>query len=140
VTKRKGDQPPPLHAQQPPAEVALRGACGPRFQHLFVTKLDEDGRPVEYLDVPELLHSNDATAERYAIKVACRRVCAVRSTCLQWAVATRQPHGAWGGKTKRQLTALQKAQDRADAAAALDPAPEQGEIPAAEAVAAPSAA
>jgi hypothetical protein len=123
MTKRKTEPPPPPpDAQQPPAEVALRGACGPRFKDLFVTKLDDDGRPAEYLDVAELLHSNNAEAQRYAIKVACLRVCAVRSTCRQWAVETRQWHGAWGGLTTRQLRAEVRAQDAA--AAAGDDAPD----------------
>jgi hypothetical protein len=124
-------------AQTPPAKVLERGACGPKFAHLFVTKLDDEGRPVEYLDVARLLQSKSADSQRYAIKVVCERACTVRSTCLRWAVETRQQHGAWGGKTTRQLRKLQRDEDTAAAAPA--PVSEQAEAPPG-AVAAPSAA
>lgn len=38
-------------------------------------------------------------------KAVCRR-CEVRDDCLTWAMATREPHGVWGGLSERERMRL----------------------------------
>lgn len=49
---------------------------------------------------PELFHPSrgESTAEAKAI---CRR-CGIRSACLEWAMATHQQFGIWGGLSEQQ--------------------------------------
>lgn len=49
--------------------------------------------------------------QRCAINI-CFGVCPVRSQCLDYAIATEERHGVWGGLTakQRQVLAMQKGQ------------------------------
>lgn len=44
-------------------------------------------------------------------------VCPVRRECLEWAVATRQPDGVWGGADPSEMRRLWRASRRAHARA-----------------------
>ena len=44
--------------------------------------------------------------------------CRVRRQCLQFAIATRQLHGVWGGTTEEERRAMRRARRRSQAAAA----------------------
>lgn len=57
------------------------------------------------IDDPDVMYP---TSERYAApaKAICKR-CPVKQICLEWALATREPHGVWGGLSeldRRHLT------------------------------------
>ena len=51
-----------------------------------------------------------ATRERQALAVCDR--CPVQVQCLAYAVATRQQHGVWGGRTQQELRRLVANTDR----------------------------
>lgn len=52
-----------------------------------------------------------ASARRRALAVC--RGCPIRIDCLDWAVATDERFGIWGGKTERQRRAIAAAATRA---------------------------
>jgi WhiB family redox-sensing transcriptional regulator len=58
------------------------------------------------------------TRERQALAVCDR--CPVQVECLAYAVATRQQHGVWGGKTQQELRRLVANTDRAKRRAPVD--------------------
>lgn len=110
MTARRGE--PKENATQPPPEVRNRAACGPTYANLFPAALDiETSQPVLLHPIPAMLTSANADVQRFAIDLACRGTCAVRSPCLRWALETGQEHGAWGGKTQRQLARLRGERD-----------------------------
>jgi WhiB family redox-sensing transcriptional regulator len=52
-------------------------------------------------------HKPERTAREAKAKAICFR-CPVRLECLDWALATREPHGVWGGYSeteRRQILA-----------------------------------
>ena len=59
-----------------------------------------------------------ATRERQALAVCDR--CPVQVECLAYAVATRQQHGVWGGRTQRELQRLVANTDRPKRRAPVD--------------------
>jgi WhiB family redox-sensing transcriptional regulator len=60
---------------------------------------------------PELFfpvsETGPSTAQIAGAKAICAR-CEVRSECLAFALATRQPHGVWGGTSPEERTVLRK--------------------------------
>jgi len=44
-------------------------------------------------------HKPERDARETAAKAICAR-CAVRRDCLDWALATGEPHGIWGGRSE----------------------------------------
>lgn len=44
-------------------------------------------------------------------KAVCQR-CDVRSTCLEWAIATGQDAGVWGGTSEEERRAIRRARRR----------------------------
>ncbi len=44
-------------------------------------------------------HKPEREAREAKAKAICAR-CPVRVTCLEWALATREPHGVWGGRSE----------------------------------------
>jgi WhiB family redox-sensing transcriptional regulator len=47
------------------------------------------------------------------------KLCPVRSECLEWALATGQDSGVWGGLSEEERRALRRARRRAAVAVAL---------------------
>ncbi|MFF1284343.1 WhiB family transcriptional regulator [Streptomyces sp. NPDC058299] len=57
-----------------------------------------------------------ATAQAERAKLVCRR-CPVRDDCLQFALATGQDSGVWGGLTEDERRALKKRTSKSGGAA-----------------------
>jgi Transcription factor WhiB len=79
-----------------------RSACrdavtGPDDDVFFAPEVEERGRR-------RGLANEQAERERAALELCAR--CPVQAECLAYAVATRQQHGIWGGRTEAQLHAL----------------------------------
>lgn len=53
-----------------------------------------------------------------AAKAVCQR-CDVRMTCLEWALATGQDAGVWGGTSEEERRAIRRARRRSAAVPAL---------------------
>jgi len=56
-----------------------------------------------------------AATQINAAKAICMR-CEVRPECLEWAMATAQDAGVWGGLSEEERRALRRARRRAEAA------------------------
>ena len=54
---------------------------------------------------PALLQAEDA-------KAICNNRCPVRDACLEWALATNQGFGVWGGLTVKERANLKRSQSR----------------------------
>ncbi|MGH2572206.1 MAG: WhiB family transcriptional regulator [Actinomycetota bacterium] len=54
-----------------------------------------------------------AAAQIAAAKAICMQ-CEVRSACLEWAMATAQEAGVWGGLSEEERKALRRARRRGD--------------------------
>ena len=52
-----------------------------------------------------------AAAQVAAAKAVCNR-CEVREVCLEWALATNQDSGVWGGLSEEERRALRRARRR----------------------------
>lgn len=85
---------------------------------------EEGGRSVEWLhrarcrnEDPELFFpvgtSGPAASQVAAAKAVCRQ-CEVRTECLEWAMATGQDAGVWGGLSEEERRALARARRRGD--------------------------
>ena len=68
-----------------------------------------------------------ATREQQALAVCDR--CPVQVECLAYAVATRQQHGVWGGKTQQELRRLGAKTERAKRCAPVDVGVRRGPRP-----------
>jgi WhiB family redox-sensing transcriptional regulator len=53
---------------------------------------------------PEAFFPDKGESTRPAKKVCA--ACPVRPPCLDWALATREPHGVWGGLSERERRGL----------------------------------
>jgi len=51
-------------------------------------------------------HKPERKAREAKAKAICAR-CPVRIQCLKWALATREPHGVWGGYTESERRQIQ---------------------------------
>jgi WhiB family redox-sensing transcriptional regulator len=58
-----------------------------------------------------------AATQAEMAKVVCFQ-CPVRVECLEWAIATAQDSGVWGGTTEEERRAMRRARRRSQAAAA----------------------
>ena len=58
-----------------------------------------------------------AASQIVAAKAICS-LCEVRMECLEWAMATAQEAGVWGGLSEEERRALRRARRRGDIAAA----------------------
>ena len=56
-----------------------------------------------------------AASQIVAAKAICMR-CEVRMECLEWAMATGQDAGVWGGLSEEERRALRRARRRSEAA------------------------
>ncbi len=56
-----------------------------------------------------------AASQITAAKAICMQ-CEVRAQCLEWAMATAQDAGVWGGLSEEERRALRRARRRAEAA------------------------
>lgn len=67
---------------------------------------------------PELFfpvgNTGPAAVQIAAAKAICMR-CDVRAECLEWAIATGQDSGVWGGMSEDERRALKRARRRAEA-------------------------
>ena len=67
---------------------------------------------------PELFfpvgNTGPAAVQTAAAKAICMR-CEVRAECLEWAMATGQECGVWGGLSEDERRALRRARRRAEA-------------------------
>lgn len=50
---------------------------------------------------PQIFYPSDEDAEALPAKAVCD-VCAVRQSCLEYALAKREKEGVWGGATERE--------------------------------------
>lgn len=62
---------------------------------------------------PELFHPTRQDPKRGAAAVCA--TCRVRNDCLDWAIATNQTHGIWGGLTAEERDRLRLQRKRASA-------------------------
>lgn len=58
---------------------------------------------------PEIFFPEKGQPTRDAKKIC--DTCGVREQCLQWAMATNQRHGVWGGLTARERSNLARSED-----------------------------
>jgi WhiB family redox-sensing transcriptional regulator len=63
---------------------------------------------------PDIFHP--ASEEEAAAKSICAE-CSVREPCLEFAIATRQPDGVWGGTTERERRNITRRRRRASSRA-----------------------
>jgi WhiB family transcriptional regulator, redox-sensing transcriptional regulator len=62
---------------------------------------------------PELFFPTaTAAGQAQEAKAVCAR-CPVRTACLAYALATRQPYGVWGGATEKERRAMNRSPHRA---------------------------
>jgi Transcription factor WhiB len=83
-------------AAQAAAEVLAAG--GWKWQALAT-----EGRVADWWHAPE----REGKELRVRAVAVCRR-CPLQSDCLAWALACREDHGIWGGKTEEERRALQR--------------------------------
>jgi Transcription factor WhiB len=95
---------PAEHASAACKQVAARAAAevlaagGWKWQALAT-----EGRVADWWHAPE----REGRALRARAVVVCRR-CPLEESCLAWALACREDHGIWGGKTEEERRALQR--------------------------------
>ena len=82
-------------AEIPSTDWQRRGRCRAVDSHVFFPP-------------PEPEHTEERMARETRAKAICS-TCAVRSDCLSWALAVREPHGVWGGTTESERRALLEA-------------------------------
>ena len=75
------------------------------------------------LDTEVFFPPSEDEADAAAAKAVCA-VCPVREECLEWAVATNQPDGVWGGLTATERRRLRRRRREAARVAARQDAGE----------------
>lgn len=114
---------PAGHPVPEPGGAVVCGSCRGRLQSVTITSKVEDEPPTfeppgpwitdglcSQTD-PEIFHPEKGGNHREA-KAICGR-CPVVAECRDWAIATQQQHGVWGGlsgKERRALWAGQRAE------------------------------
>jgi hypothetical protein len=102
--KAPAPAPPAGHATAACKQVADRAAAevlaagGWKWQALAT-----EGRVADWWHAPE----REGKELRVRAVFVCRR-CPLQSDCLAWALACREDHGIWGGKTEEERRALQR--------------------------------
>ncbi|MGH8898546.1 MAG: WhiB family transcriptional regulator [Egibacteraceae bacterium] len=89
----------PLLARAPSTDWQEHGLCRARDASVFF--------PPAHFE-----HKPERVAREAKAKAICAR-CPVRTECLDWALATKEPHGVWGGYSESERRQIRIGKRRA---------------------------